>query len=417
MITGTEVAARPLLLLVATGLRSYREYLLRSIGTEFRIHLFHTVEPTWEQEYLSGWTVVPDTYDGPGMAATAAELHREQPFDGVLCWDEGRIHAASHIAEALELPNGDPGAIWRMRDKGQTRRALDAAGLPQPASIPVTTEQQALDAAARIGYPVILKPRGYGASIGVIRVDGPEQLSAGFAFTSAATLPDPIVFDSAEPYLVEECVVGEEISVDSVVQGGKATPLFIGRKVVGYPPYAEEIGHRVEATDPLLADSGFADLLTDIHAALGFTDGWTHCEFMLTADGPKLIEANGRLGGDLIPYLGRLATGIDPGLAAARVACGLAPEVTATRSQATAIRFFYVAEDDTAIGAIGFDEERLPAEVDRAVAIAAPGAVFSPPPKGTLVGRIAYATVAAASRQACDRALDAAGAALVVTPA
>lgn len=99
------------------------------------------------------------------------------------------------------------------------------------------------------------------------------------------------------------------------------------------------------------------------------------------------------------------------------MACGLAPEVTATRSQATAIRFFYVAEDDTAIGAIGFDEERLPAEVDRAVAIAAPGAVFSPPPKGTLVGRIAYATVAAASRQACDRALDAAGAALVVTPA
>jgi biotin carboxylase len=416
MNTGTEVAARPLLLLIATGMRSYREYLLRSIGTEFRVHLFHTAEPTWEREYLTGWTVVPDSWDGPAMAATATVLHQDQPFDGVLCWDEGRIHAAAHVAEALKLPNGDPAVIWRMRDKGQTRRALADAGLPQPVSIPVATEEQALAAAERIGYPVILKPRGYGASVGVIRVDGPEQLAAGFAFTSAATLPDPIVFDSTEPYLVEECVVGEEISVDAVVRGGVATPLFVGRKVVGYPPYAEEIGHRVDAADPLAADPEFAELLTAIHAALGFTDGWTHCEFMLTADGPKLIEANGRLGGDLIPYLGRLATGIDPGLAAARVACGLAPDLTPTRSQVTAIRFFYAAEDDTVIDALGFDVELLPAELDRAVPVALPGAVVSPPPKGTLWGRIAYATVVAESQQACDLALDAAAAALVVTP-
>ncbi|MFE9421341.1 acetyl-CoA carboxylase biotin carboxylase subunit family protein [Kitasatospora sp. NPDC006697] len=417
MITGNGAAARPLLLLLATGMRSYREYLLRSIASEFRVHLFHTVEPTWEREYLSGWTVVPDSYDGPAMAATAAALHGEQPFDGVLCWDEARIHAASYIAGALGLPNGDPAVLWRLRDKAQTRAALAAAGLPQPASVPVGTEAEARAAAERIGYPVVLKPRGFGASVGVIRVDGPEQLAAGFAFTSAATLPDPITYNSAEPYLVEECVTGEEVSVDAVVQGGKAVPLFVGRKVVGYPPYAEEVGHHVEGADPLLADAGFADLLTAIHAALGFTDGWTHSEFMLTADGPRLIEVNGRLGGDLIPYLGRLATGIDPGLAAARVACGLAPQTTPTRARSTAIRFFYVAEDDTEIGSIGFDERRLPAEVDRAVAVAAPGAVVSPPPKGTLWGRIAYTTVAADSRTACDRALDAAAAALLVEPA
>ncbi|GAA1267361.1 ATP-grasp domain-containing protein [Kitasatospora nipponensis] len=417
MITGSEVSMRPLLLLVATGMRSYREYLLRSISSEFRVHLFHTVEPSWEKEYLSGWTVVPDTYDGPGMAAAAAELHAHSPFDGVLCWDEARIHAASHIAEALKLPNGDPAVIWRLRDKAQTRQALAAAGLPQPASIPVTTEQEAVLAAERIGYPVILKPRGFGASVGVIKVDDPAGLARGFAFTSAATLPDPIFYNSDEPYLVEEFVSGEEISVDATVRGGVLTPLFVGRKQVGYPPYAEEIGHSVDAADPLLADEGFARLLSDIHAALGFTDGWTHSEFMLTAEGPKLIEVNGRLGGDLIPYLGRLATGIDPGLAAARVACGLAPETTAQRAVVTAIRFFYVTEDDTVIGSIAFDEQRLPAEIDRAVVVAQPGATVSPPPKGTVWGRIAYATAVADSLDGCTRALDAAEAALVVVPA
>ncbi|MDH6121862.1 biotin carboxylase [Kitasatospora sp. GAS204A] len=416
MITGSEVAARPRLLLVATGMRSYREYLLGPISTEFSVHLFHTVEPTWEREYLTGWTVVPDTYDGPALAATAAELHRVEPFDGVLCWDEGRIHAASHIAEALKLPNGDPAVIWRLRDKAQTRRALAAAEVPQPVSIPVGTEQEALAAAERIGYPVIVKPRGYGASIGVIKVAGREELRNGFTFTRTTTLPDPVVFDSAEPYLVEECVTGEEISVDSVVHGGVVTALFVGRKLVGYPPYAEEIGHFVSADDPLLTDPGFARVLAETHAALGFTDGWTHSEFMLTADGPRLIEVNGRLGGDLIPYLGRLATGIDPGLAAARVACGLPPHLTATAGRTAGVRFFYVAAEDTTIDSVGFDQERLPVEVDRAVAVAQPGAVVSPPPKGTVWGRIAYATAVADSRAACGLVLDAAEAALVVVP-
>ncbi|GAA1947076.1 hypothetical protein [Kitasatospora viridis] len=81
MISGSEVAARPLLLLLATGSRPYREYLLRSIAPEFRVHLFHTAQPTWEREHLSGWTVVPDTHDGPAMARTAAALHRTEPFD------------------------------------------------------------------------------------------------------------------------------------------------------------------------------------------------------------------------------------------------------------------------------------------------------------------------------------------------
>ncbi|GAA1987133.1 ATP-grasp domain-containing protein [Kitasatospora viridis] len=414
MTTGSDDATdRPLLLLVASGMRPYREYLLKSIATRFEVHLFHTVEPSWEQEYLSGWTVLPDTWDGPAMAKAALDLHAATPIAGVLCWDEVRIHATAYIAEALGLPNGDPAVLWRMRDKAQTRAALAAAGVPQPASVPVGTEQEALAAAERLGYPVVLKPRGFGASLGVIRVDDAAALSAGFAFTTSITIPDPVRYNSAERYLVEECVTGEEISVDAAIRDGEVTPLFIGRKVVGYPPYAEEIGHFVDADDPLLTDPALVAALREAHAALGVENAWTHSEFMLTADGPKLIEVNGRLGGDLIPYLGLLATGIDPGLAAASVACGLAPDLTPSRQRVSGVRFFYVEEEDTTLGEVAFDGE-LPAAIDRSVVVAAPGAVVSPPPKGTVWGRIAFATVAADSVDACRRALDEAGAALVV---
>jgi biotin carboxylase len=406
-----------MLLLIATGMRVYREYLLRSISSRFRVHLFHTAEPQWEKEYIAGWTVVPSTIDGPAMAREALRLNESEPITGVLCWDEGRILATSYVAEALGLPNGDPAMIWRLRDKAQTREALAAAGVPQPLSVAVKTVDEALVAAEKVGYPAILKPRGLGASLGVIRVDNPAELRANFAFTRDTLAPDPVVYLTDEPVLVEECVTGEEISIDSVVQDGKVTPLFLARKVVGYPPYAEEIGHYVDAADPLLTDPTFTAVLQETHTALGFLDGWTHTEYMLTATGPRLIEVNGRLGGDMIPYLGMLATGIDPGLLAASAACGLDLSPRPTRRRVAGIRFCYVEHDDTTISSIAFNTRKLPTAVNRAITVAQPGAVVSPPPKGTVWGRIAYATAIGDTITECTQALDAASDALEVTTA
>lgn len=406
--------SRPLIILVASGMQQYREYLLRSIGPRFRVHLLHTVEPSWEKPWLDGWTVVLDTCDGPAMAKVAEELDARTPVSGVLCWDEMRIHPAAYVAEALGLPGGDPAVLWRLRDKGQSRVALAAAGVPQPASRPVSDIEGALRAAEWLGYPVILKPRGLGASLGVIRADDPDALRAGFAFTSSIEVPPSVVYDSLEPYLVEECVSGEEISVDAVVRDGVVSAVFVARKVVGYPPYAEEIGHFVDASDPLLTDPGFHRVLSDTHAALGVRDGWTHSEFMLTADGPKVIEVNGRLGGDLIPLLGQLATGVAPGLAAASVACGREPELWPTRDRVAGVRFLYVDKDDSVIASAGF-AKRLPGAVDAAVTLVTPGAVVSPPPKGTVWGRIAYVTATGASKESCRAALDAAEAAFACT--
>jgi biotin carboxylase len=402
------------LLVIGTGLRSYREYLLRSISSQFRIHLFHTAEPSWEKDYIAGWTVLPSTSDGPAMAEAARTLHEREPVSGVLCWDEARIHATSYVAQALGLRNGDPDVIARLRDKGQTRAALAAAGVAQPRSVPVKDEAEALAAAAEVGYPAILKPRGLGASLGVVRVENAQELRRMFPFTRDTRAPEPVPLPE-RAVLVEECVLGEEISIDSVISDGRVTPLFIGRKVLGYPPYAEEVGHYVSADDPLLTDPALLAALQDTHAALGFTDGWTHSEYMLTSTGPQVIEVNGRLGGDLIPYLGLLATGIDPGLTAARAACGLPPNLAATHNRTAAIRFFYVAEENTEITSVSFEGAQLPEEVYQVLVVAAPGAVVSPPPKGTAWGRIALAIAVAESIPRCATALDAAEAALVIT--
>ncbi|HEY7143958.1 MAG TPA: ATP-grasp domain-containing protein [Streptosporangiaceae bacterium] len=409
---------RPLLLVIGTGGRDYREYLLRSIATRYRLHLFLAAEPDWEREYAAGWSVLAGmagTIDATEMIEAARELAGREPVAGVLSWDEARVLQSAKVAAALGLPGGDPDMIMRCRDKHLTREALGAAGVPQAASVLVPGPAEALAAAGQIGYPVVLKPRAMAASLGAVRVDTPAELTGQFAFARDTTLPGAWRYEVS--VLVEEYLTGTEISVDAAVHHGEALAMFVARKDVGYPPYFEEMGHLVDGADPLLSDPELLAVVQAAHTALGYTDGMTHTELKLTPAGPKIIEVNARLGGDLIPYLGMRVTGIDPGLAAAAVACGQRPDLTACRALAGAVRFFYVEHDDTVIGSIDFGGGPLPPAVDRAAAMAGPGDVVSPPPRGTFLGRVAFATAVAPAAAQCLAALDAAQAALRVRPA
>ena len=285
--------------------------------------------------------------------------------------------------------------------------------MPQPRSALVGSVEAALATAADFGYPVVLKPRALAASLGVVLARTRDELAERFAFTRNTTLPEAPDYELS--VLVEEFADGPEISVDCAVGGGVVWPLFVARKEVGYAPGVRGVGHRVDAADPLLRDPRLCEILRATHAALDLRDGMSHVELKLTHGGPKVIEVNARLGGDLIPYLGLRASGIDPGLAAAAVACGRAPDVQASRALVGGVRFFYVEHDDSVVEDVSFDAERLfQARIDLAVATAAPGAIVSPPPRGTLFGRIAYATVLAETMAVADAALDAAAAALRV---
>jgi biotin carboxylase len=416
-VTGPTGPGGPVLLLIGTGKQAFREYLLASIAARYRVHLLCGAEPGWAKGYLAGWTVLDmdDTIDATAMCAAARELAAREAIAGVLSWDEARILQSATVAAALGLPGGDPDMVMRCRDKHLTRQALDAAGVPQPRSVLVANESQAAAAAGEMGYPVVLKPRAMGGSLGVVLAGTPAELAPTFEFARDCEVPGSWRYD--EGVLVEQYVPGPEVSVDTAVHHGELMPMFVARKRIGYPPYFEEVGHVVDAADPLLADPGLAHVMRAAHEALGFTDGITHAEYKLTPDGPKVIEVNARLGGDLIPYLGMRASGIDPGLAAAAVACGQRPEVKADRSDAAGVQFFYAAQDDTRIEAIRFEAASLPPETDLAVTLAGPGDVMSPPPKGTMSGRVAFVTVLAGTPRECEVALDAAQAALTIQPA
>ncbi|WP_329521945.1 ATP-grasp domain-containing protein [Spirillospora sp. NBC_01491] len=402
----------PLLLVIGHGSHAFRGHLLESVSADYRVHLFCREEPSWELPHITGWTRFENIFDTAALAVRAVEIAAAEPVRGVLSWSDDLAVPAAYVAEILDLPGGKPEMVVKCSDKHLTRKELDAAGVPQPRSIAVSTTAEALRAAETVGYPVVLKPRGLAGSIGIVRVDDPAGLSARFPWTRRAAAPGAPRYDV--PVLVEEYLDGPEISIDAVIHRGRVQPIYLARKVVGYEPFFAELGHVVNAADPLLADQRVIQTLQAAHAALGFSDGATFTEMRLTARGPKVIELNGRLGGDLLTLLGRYATGVDAGLVAAAVACGRRPILAPDRRRVAGIRFFHPERDDTTIASIGFDRDRLPPSVVRAVTLADPGETVSPPSRDIRFGRIAYAIAVTGTPGECEEALDAAEAALRV---
>lgn len=371
---------RALLLVVGSGARRNREFILESVSRRYRLWLLHSHAPSWELPYLAGFSVVDNT-DPKLLVEAAREVAATTPVAGVFCYDEGLVWPAAHVTEALGLTGNSAEAIRACRDKKATRVRLTAAGLPQPAAIAVGSLDEAGRAAADIGYPVVLKPRGLAGSKGVSRADGPADLAGAYAAARAAFYPGVPVYD--EGVLVEEFIAGPEISIDSVFFDGSCTPLVLARKQVDFDPFFEETGHLVDAADPLLASAELRDLLERSHRALEFRFGVTHTEFKLTPQGMKLVEVNARIAGGMIAYLGVLASGVDTAMVAADAAAARPPDISFPLARVAGIRFLYPPHDmEVTALVVRTGDVRPP--VHRAVPMVESGATLRLPPRGYL---------------------------------
>ncbi|MFI6244744.1 ATP-grasp domain-containing protein [Streptomyces sp. NPDC051016] len=400
---GADKGVEGVILLIGCGMRKYREYLLAGAAATHPVWLFTGEEPDWQTPYLTGHTVV-DVTDRDAVLAAARELAGRIPVRGVLSWDETLIVTTARVADELGLPGAGVDGVEGCRDKYRSRRLLTAAGLDQPGYAWVDTAEEALAAAERIGYPVVVKPRGMGASIGVVLAADAGEVVEAFRTADEASRIGAVSYRGGA--LVEEYLEGPEISIDAAVVDGAYHPMFVARKQVGLFPYFEEIGHHVAADDPLRTDPALLAMLRAAHRAIGYGFGVTHTEVKLTARGPVIVEINGRLGGDLIPRLGQLATGIDPARAAVRAALGQRPDFTDTEHRTVGIRFGYPPEDCVVRSVT------LPATAEgllAAEAMADPGTELRLPPNGYLA-RHSYVIVTGADPALTTARLDTAAA-------
>ncbi|MDD5489083.1 MAG: acetate--CoA ligase family protein [Candidatus Moranbacteria bacterium] len=79
------------------------------------------------------------------------------------------------------LSVSNPVSLWLVKDKFLTKEILKEVGIPFPKGISVTTAEEAAGAAARIGYPVVVKPRSHEGGKGVfLDIRSPEAVKKFF---------------------------------------------------------------------------------------------------------------------------------------------------------------------------------------------------------------------------------------------
>ena len=400
----------PHVILVNAGSPVYREYALEDAAAHGLVSTInHCAPPEWERSLLTHHRVIADTSDVDAVANAIGEIRAQAAADprsagaevGVLTWVEALLECTAQAAERAGLAHMSPEAVRNCRDKLRTRRLLEKAGLPSAAYAVARGLDEATSAAERIGYPVIVKPRALAGSAGVVRADTTAELEALYRTAALASFPG---LDPLDGVLIEEYLQGPEISVDSVVVDGEVHCLNLARKRVGFPPYFEEVGHLVSPWWEEPWAEGLVADLRRVHAALAVTTGLTHAELKLTPRGPRLIELNGRLGGDFIPLLGRLATGIDLTAAAIDAAIGRLPRIRPTSERCAEVRFIY-PDRDGVVECLEVRGAREVPGVELVVALAKPGQQLHLPPKG-VVPRLAAIIVTGEDEAACAAALD-----------
>ncbi|NLY26408.1 MAG: D-alanine--D-alanine ligase [Alcaligenaceae bacterium] len=215
-------------------------------------------------------------------------------FDRVFIALHGRYGEDGTVQGALELlgvpyTGSGPLASSLAMDKIMTKKVWLQHGLPTPAFRVLHSRDDLAEAVASLGLPMILKPPHEGSTLGVTKVDTPEQLEPAFACAAR--------FDTS--VLAEQFIKGRELTVPILGKGAGARALPVIEIVAPGGNYDYE--HKYISDDtrylcPAPIEPGLTArlqrLAEEAYVALG-CEGWGRADFMLDASGqPWLLEMN-----------------------------------------------------------------------------------------------------------------------------
>ena len=221
-------------------------------------------------------------------------------------------------------PSGD--AIRKAGSKSAARDLMKAAGVPvTPGSDgPVSSVEEALAAAERVGYPVLLKASAGGGGRGIRRCDSAEALPAAYAEAKAEARA---CFGNDEMYL-EKLVLNPRHIEFQILADRHGNVIHLGDRDCSIQRRNQKLIEEAPARclTPALRQA-MGDAAVRAAKAVGYEGAGT-VEFLLDADGQHFyfMEMNTRI--QVEHGITELITGVDLVRQQLRVASGLSLDMT-----------------------------------------------------------------------------------------
>lgn len=232
-------------------------------------------------------------------------------FKSFITLSEYDIVVTAEIAARLGLVGLDVEAAKSARNKHLTRLACAKSGVPMPKFVAMETLEKLERCLEYVGLPCIVKPADETSSTDVVKCYTLDQVSAHFALIKSKTA-NVRGQNRYAAVLIEECIKGHEVSVETITIGGKNHVFGVTDKMLSGDRHFVEVGHSFPSSLPESLVRECEQVACASLKAIGYDIGVAHIELKIDESGPKLIEINGRPGGDRIPDLVCLVTGRDP---------------------------------------------------------------------------------------------------------
>jgi carbamoylphosphate synthase large subunit len=241
------------------------------------------------KSWMHHYEQVGSVTDVEQLTAVVRKLQGMVWVDRLEATIEAHMLPAAIVREKTGIPGTSVHTTWLCRDKPSMKEALRRAGVPTAASTAASSLAEVREFAARVGYPIILKPRDAAGAAATSRVDGDDELEAALALFGPGV----------QSVAVEEFVEGHEGFYDTItINGGIAVDFACHY----YPNVLEAMRNRWISPQYISTNridgGGLYDELRDmgqrvIHA-LGIDTSATHMEWFFGPKGLKFSEIGAR---------------------------------------------------------------------------------------------------------------------------
>jgi formate-dependent phosphoribosylglycinamide formyltransferase (GAR transformylase) len=198
---------------------------------------------------------------------------------------EAHVMAAAKVREACGIPGTSVETTFLCRDKPAMKETLRSAGVPCAQSIGSSEVAEIEQFAARVGYPLIVKPRDAAGAAATFRCDDAAELAHALRESGV---------EQGHSVAVEEFIEGHEGFWDTITIGGTVVHEFVCHY---YPSVLEAMRKRWVNPQFICTNridgSGYDEVKAlgrKVIAALGIDTSATHMEWFFGPKGLKFSE-------------------------------------------------------------------------------------------------------------------------------
>ena len=197
------------------------------------------------------------------------------------------------LAARFGLPGPDPASVRLLRDKHRVRNLLHEHGLSRGRALALAADPAAAGEVVRTtGLPAVLKDSAGTSSRNVWVVRDEHQLRAALTEAARQTFSGHLF---AEPFLA-----GPVYSAETLSWAGHTRLLGVLSRQLSPEPSVREEAAAFPVALPDPEHALVQDWVGRVLKTAGHDSGFAHVEFVLTTEGPELVEINRRIGGALV---------------------------------------------------------------------------------------------------------------------